>query len=49
MRKKAATPGPKPEVLKIEGDWKGAVAKMLRAPVGPKVAKPKRKRKKKGG
>lgn len=27
--KKRATPGPKPEVLKIEGDWKQAVKKSL--------------------
>jgi len=27
--KKKATPGPKPEVLKIEGDWKDAVKKSL--------------------
>jgi hypothetical protein len=26
---KRATPGPKPEVLKIEGNWKAAVKKSL--------------------
>jgi hypothetical protein len=28
--KKRATPGPKPDVLKLEGDWKDAVKKSLR-------------------
>ena len=36
--------GPAPEVLKIEGDWKDAVAKMLRGGATPTV-KPKAKAK----
>ena len=33
--KKKAKPGPKPEVLKLEGDWKSNIAKSMQ------VAKPK--------
>jgi hypothetical protein len=29
-RAKKATPGPKPELLKIEGDWEDAVKKSLK-------------------
>ena len=28
-KKKRLTPGPKPDTLKIEGDWEGAVKKSL--------------------
>ncbi len=51
MRKKAAkpprhNPGPAPEVLKIEGDWKDAMRKLIskERPVGgwPKPEKQKR-------
>jgi hypothetical protein len=28
-RKNKQTPGPKPDVLKIEGDWKAAIKKSL--------------------
>lgn len=46
MTTKRTKPGPKPDTLKIEGDWKDAVAKMLRAPT-QEAARPKQKRKKK--
>jgi hypothetical protein len=36
--------GPAPEVLKIEGDWKDAVAKMLRAPQSKPPPAKKRKK-----
>ena len=29
LAKKSETPGPKPEVLKIDGDWRDAVKKSL--------------------
>ena len=28
-KKERATPGPKPDTLKLEGDWQGAVKKSL--------------------
>jgi len=33
--------GPEPERVKIEGDWRKAVAKALRKPLAPKKQKPK--------
>jgi hypothetical protein len=29
QQRKKKTPGPKPEVLKLEGDWKDAIRKSL--------------------
>ena len=43
---KKRKPGPKPDVLKLEGDWKDAMARMLRGGAAPS-AKPKAKAKKK--
>jgi hypothetical protein len=36
LTRKKKTPGPKPEVLKLEGDWKDAVKESLKLkrPVG---------------
>jgi len=36
LKKRRKPPGPKPEVLKIEGDWKDAMRKMIskKRPVG---------------
>jgi hypothetical protein len=33
---KKAKPGPKPETLKIEGDWKGAIGHALKRGKPPK-------------
>jgi hypothetical protein len=38
--KKPATPGPKPQRLKIEGDWKAAMAKAMKKP-RPDKGKPR--------
>jgi hypothetical protein len=49
-RKRKAQPGPTPETLKIEGDWKDAVKKALRkTPPAKGWPKPEPKKKKSEG